>query len=90
MGLFRFLLKFLGLFSVGDTIETLWSRESWWMEVITMSIVVGEYFRNMIPFSKPDEWNLDNINNAINKIKFIKCNCQRSHQCLEVRNLTTT
>jgi len=60
------------------------------MEVITMSIVVGEYFRNMIPFSKPDEWNLDNINNAINKIKFIKCNCQRSHQCLEVRNLTTT
>ena len=43
------------------------------MEVITMSIVVGEYFRNMIPFSKPDEWNLDNVNNAINTIKFIKC-----------------
>ena len=38
------------------------------MEVITMSIAVGEYFRNMIQFSKPDEWNLDNINNAINKL----------------------
>ena len=50
----------------------------------------NEYFRNMIPFSKPDEWNLDNINNAINTIKFIKCKCKRSHQCLEVRNLTTT
>jgi len=62
----------------------------WWMEVITMNIVVGEYFRNMIPFSKPDEWNLDTINNAINTIKFIKCKCERSHQCLEVRNLTTT
>ena len=41
-----------------------------------MNIFVGEYFRNMNPFSKPDEWNLDNINNAINTIKFIKCNAR--------------